>query len=169
MTALSNMPAAPANALITAAHVLDPRTGQDGPADVLVRDGVIAEIGAPGSLSAPEGVETLDGSGAHLFPAFVDPHVHLRVPGQEHKEDLETGTRAAAAGGYGAIVGMPNTSPPIDSASVLRSVRERVGRARGARGARAARARACGLHCRGDRRPAGRDPDRDGGAARRRG
>src|SRR3954447_26556779 len=124
MTALSNMPAAPANALITAAHVLDPRTGQDGPADVLVRDGVIAEIGAPGSLSAPEGVETLDGSGAHLFPAFVDPHVHLRVPGEEHKEDLETGTRAAAAGGFGAVIGMPNTTPPIDSASVLRSVRE---------------------------------------------
>ena len=82
--------------------------------------GEIAELGE--GLEAPEGVETVDAGGAHLLPAFVDPHVHLRVPGQEHKEDIETGTRAAAAGGFCAIIGMPNTSPPIDSASVLRSV-----------------------------------------------
>jgi dihydroorotase len=124
MSALSRMAVAPADLLVTGAHLLDPRTGHDGPADVLVRGGEIAEVGGAGTLSPPEGVETVDGSGAHLFPAFVDPHVHLRVPGQEHKEDLETGTRAAAAGGYCAIVGMPNTSPPIDSASVLRSVQE---------------------------------------------
>jgi dihydroorotase len=121
---LNSMPTPSATLLIARAHVLDRRTGLDGPADVLVRDGHIAEIGAPGALAAPEGAETVDGSGAHLFPAFVDPHVHLRVPGEEHKEDLETGTRAAAAGGYCAIVGMPNTAPPIDSASVLRSVRD---------------------------------------------
>jgi dihydroorotase len=121
---LNSMPTPPATLLIARVHVLDPRTGLDGPADVLVRDGHVAEIGAPGALAAPEGAETVDGSDAHLFPAFVDPHVHLRVPGEEHKEDLETGTRAAAAGGYCAIVGMPNTAPPIDSASVLRSVRD---------------------------------------------
>ena len=121
---LSRMPAPPADVLIARAHVLDPREGHDGPADVLVRHGEIAELGEPGALSAPEGVETVDAEGAHLFPAFVDPHVHLRVPGQEHKEDLETGTRAAAAGGFCAVVGMPNTSPPIDGASVLRSVHE---------------------------------------------
>jgi dihydroorotase len=124
MSFLSRMPAPPADVLVAGAHVLDPRTGVDGPADVLVREGVIAEIGAPGAIAAPEGVETVDGAGAHLFPAFVDPHVHLRVPGEEHKEDLETGTRAAAAGGFCAVVGMPNTVPPIDGASVLRSVHE---------------------------------------------
>ena len=91
--------------------MLDPRAGLDGARDVLVRDGEIAEIGAPGSLAAPDGAEVVDGAGPHLFPAFVDPHVHLRTPGQEHKEDLETGTRAAAAGGFCAIVAMPNTDP----------------------------------------------------------
>jgi dihydroorotase len=118
------MPTRRADALITGAHALDPREGLDGPADVLIRAGEIAELGEPGSLQAPAGAEIVDGAGAHLFPGFVDPHVHLRVPGQEHKEDLETGTRAAAAGGYCAVVGMPNTAPPIDSASVLRSVHE---------------------------------------------
>ena len=110
--------------LVRGAHVLDPGAGLDGAQDVLVRGGEIAEIGAPGSLEAPEGAEAVDGEGRHLFPAFVDPHVHLRTPGHEHKEDLETGTRAAAAGGFGAIVAMPNTDPTVDSASVLRSLRD---------------------------------------------
>jgi dihydroorotase len=110
--------------LIAGAHVLDPRAGLDGPGDVLVRDGRVAEIGATGALTAPEGAETVAGEGRHLFPAFVDPHVHLRVPGQEHKEDIATGTAAAAAGGYCAVIAMPNTDPPIDAAPVLGSVRE---------------------------------------------
>ena len=70
----------------------------------------------------------IDGEGRHLFPGFVDPHVHLRTPGQEHKEDLDTGTRAAAAGGYVAVVAMPNTDPAIDSAPVLLSLREQARR-----------------------------------------
>jgi dihydroorotase len=114
----------PADLLIRAAHVLDPRAGIDAPLDVLVRGGVIAELGAPGTLDAPEGGERLEGEGRHLFPGFVDPHVHLRVPGQEHKEDLDSGTRAAAAGGFVAIVAMPNTDPVVDDATVLRSLRE---------------------------------------------
>jgi dihydroorotase len=122
VTLLSRMPTPPADVHIAGAHVLDPRAGHDEVLDVLVRGGEVAEIGK--DLATPEGVEVVDAAGAHLFPGFVDPHVHLRVPGQEHKEDLETGTRAAAAGGYTAIVGMPNTAPPIDSASVLRSVHE---------------------------------------------
>jgi dihydroorotase len=125
MSALSRMPAAPADLLVTGAHVLDPRTDLDRRIDVLVRGGEIAELGE--GLAAPEGVETVDAGGTHLLPAFVDPHVHLRVPGQEHKEDIETGTRAAAAGGFCAIIGMPNTAPPIDSASVLRSVADLAG------------------------------------------
>jgi len=114
----------PADVLIRAAHVLDPRTGLDAPQDVLVRDGEIAALGAPGSLEAPEGAELIDGEGRHLLPGFVDPHVHLRVPGHEHKEDLDSGTRAAAAGGFVAVVAMPNTDPVLDDATVLRSLRE---------------------------------------------
>lgn len=110
------------------AHVVDPRTGLDGLHDVVVMDGAIAEIADPGAASVPEGAEIVDGSGRHLLPAFVDPHVHLRVPGQEHKEDLETGTRAAAAGGFCAVVAMPNTAPVVDSAPVLRALRDAAAR-----------------------------------------
>jgi dihydroorotase len=113
-----------AELLIREVHALDPRSGLDRPADVLVRKGAIAEIGAPGSLEAPSGAEVVEGAGRHLFPAFVDPHVHLRTPGQEHKEDLETGTRAAAAGGFCLVVAMPNTDPVIDSAPLLQSLRD---------------------------------------------
>ncbi len=114
----------PADLLVRGAHVLDPRTGIDAPHDVLIRGGEIAELGAPGSLPAPAGAEVLEGEGRHLFPGFVDPHVHLRTPGQEHKEDLDSGTRAAAAGGFVAVIAMPNTDPTVDSAPVLRSLRE---------------------------------------------
>ena len=70
----------------------------------------------------------VEGEGRHLLPAFVDPHVHLRTPGQEHKEDLETGTRAAAAGGFGAVVAMPNTDPVVDDPSVLEALRAQAAR-----------------------------------------
>jgi dihydroorotase len=116
---LVSAPSRPAALLVHGVYVLDPRTGLDGVHDVLVSDGEIAEIGEPGSLAAPAGVELIDGAGRHLFPAFVDPHVHLRSPGQEHKEDLETGTRSAAAGGYCALIAMPNTDPVVDSAPIL--------------------------------------------------
>ena len=72
----------------------------------------------------PSGAEVVDGPGSTLFPAFVDPHVHLRTPGREHKEDIDSGTRAAAAGGFCAILAMPNTDPVVDSAPVLRSLRD---------------------------------------------
>jgi len=111
--------ARPADLLLRDVHALDPRTGLDGRRDVLVRGGEIAEIGAPATIAAPPDAEIVEGEGRHLFPAFVDPHVHLRTPGQEHKEDLETGTRSAAAGGYCAVIAMPNTSPVIDSAPIL--------------------------------------------------
>ncbi|MDQ3644417.1 MAG: dihydroorotase [Actinomycetota bacterium] len=117
---------APAALLIRRAHLLDPRAGLDGPGDLLVRDGAVAGIGAPGALEAPAHAEVVEAEGLHAFPAFVDPHVHLRTPGREDEEDIETGTRAAAAGGYGAILAMPNTDPVVDSASVLGSLRERA-------------------------------------------
>jgi dihydroorotase len=111
-----------AELLLRGAQVLDPRTDLDGSYDVLIRDGRIAELGAPGSLPAPEDGETLDAAGKHAFPGFVDPHVHLRTPGQEYKENLDTGTAAAAAGGFCAVIAMPNTDPVIDDPAVLRSL-----------------------------------------------
>jgi dihydroorotase len=117
-----------ADLLITGAHVLDPRTGLDAPHDVLVRERKITQIAPVGELSVDGQPELVQGAGKHLLPAFVDPHVHFRSPGQEHKEDLETGTRAAAAGGFGAVIAMPNTDPVIDSAPLLRSLREAAAR-----------------------------------------
>jgi dihydroorotase len=116
--------ASPARLVVRGAHVLDPRAGVDGLFDVVVVDGEIASLAAPGTATLPDGAEVVDGAGRHLLPAFVDPHVHLRVPGQEHKEDLETGTRAAAAGGFCAVIAMPNTEPVVDSAPVLRALRD---------------------------------------------
>jgi dihydroorotase len=122
-------PATPAARLVVrGARVLDPRSDLDGAFDVVVVDGEIAELAPAGSAAVPEGAEVVDGAGRHLLPAFVDPHVHLRVPGQEHKEDLETGTRAAAAGGFCAVVAMPNTDPVVDSAPVLRALRDAAAR-----------------------------------------
>src|SRR5205823_4580323 len=74
----------------------------------------------------PEGAEVAEGERLHAFPAFVDPHVHLRTPGREDEEDIASGTRAAAAGGFCAVLAMPNTDPAVDSAPVLRALRERA-------------------------------------------
>jgi dihydroorotase len=121
-------PGVPANLLLREAHVLDPRAGIDTRHDVRVRDGEIAELAPPGTLDPAGDEETIDASGRTLLPAFFDPHVHLRTPGQEHKEDLETGTRAAAAGGFGGAIAMPNTNPVLDSAPLLRSLRDAAAR-----------------------------------------
>jgi dihydroorotase len=100
-------------------RVVDPAQGLDESLTVTVEGGVITRLEAAGGASAP---------GRVLAPAFVDPHVHLRTPGREDEEDLVSGTRAAAAGGYCAILAMPNTDPVIDSASVLGSLTERARR-----------------------------------------
>jgi dihydroorotase len=118
----------PAELVIRGVRVLDPRLDLDSVHDLVVRGGEIAEIAGPGLVPEPEGAEVIDGEGLLAVPAFVDPHVHFRVPGQEHKEDLETGTRAAGAGGYCAVIAMANTEPPVDSASVLGSIRDRAAR-----------------------------------------
>jgi dihydroorotase len=115
----------PVQLLLREVRVLDPGAGLDGCLDVRVHEGRIAEIGEPGTLARGDGEEVHEGGARHLLaPAFVDPHVHLRTPGQEHKEDIESGTRAAAAGGFATVIAMPNTEPVLDSAPLLRSVRD---------------------------------------------
>jgi dihydroorotase len=121
-------PLQPVDLLLRDVHVLDPRAGIDARHDVRVRGGEIAEIGASGALEHESGEELIEGRGHHLMPAFFDPHVHMRTPGQEHKEDLDTGTRAAAAGGYAGVLAMPNTDPVLDSAPLLRSLRDTAAR-----------------------------------------
>ena len=125
---LISRPGASANLIVRGVRLFDPRVGLDETRDLVVRDGEIAELAEPGGAPEIEGAEVVDGEGLLALPAFIDPHVHFRVPGQEHKEDLETGTRSAAAGGYCAVIAMANTAPPIDSAAVLGSVRERAER-----------------------------------------
>ncbi len=112
-----------ADLVLRGAAVFDPVAGIDGVHDVVVRDGRIAELAAPGAATA-DGAEAIDAEGLHAFPAFFDPHVHLRVPGQEHKEDIETGTRAAAAGGYCGVIAMANTEPPVSTPADVEALRE---------------------------------------------
>ncbi len=110
--------------VIRGAHVLDPRSGIDAAYDVVIAGGEIAELAAPGSARGAQ--EVIEAEGKRVFPAFFDPHVHLRVPGDEDEEDIETGTRAAAAGGYCGVLAMANTSPPVDSAADVLALRERA-------------------------------------------
>jgi dihydroorotase len=123
--ALDVRPGEGAELVLRGAGVLDPAAGIDGAFDVVVRDGKIAELAAPGAADL-DGAETIDAEGLHAFPAFFDPHVHLRTPGHEHKEDIETGTRAAAAGGYCGILAMANTEPPVSTAADITSLREQA-------------------------------------------
>jgi dihydroorotase len=111
------------NLVVRGASVLDPVEGVDGQLDVRIDGGVIAELGSNLPLN---GHRVLDGGGLVLAPAFVDPHVHLRTPGREDEETIASGTAAAAAGGYCAILAMPNTEPVVDSAAVLGTLIEQA-------------------------------------------
>ena len=107
----------PARVVIRAARVVDPRTDLDQVLDVVVEDGLIAAVDT--NAGGREGFDVVEAEGMLLLPAFTDPHVHFRTPGQEHKETLATGTAAAAAGGYCQVLCMPNTKPVIDSPELL--------------------------------------------------
>jgi dihydroorotase len=120
--ALDMRPGEGAGIVLRGATVLDPAAGLEGVHDVVVRDGRIAELAAPGAEL--DGLEEIEAEGLHAFPAFFDPHVHLRTPGQEHKEDIETGSRAAAAGGYCGILAMANTEPPVSTPADVEALRE---------------------------------------------
>jgi len=106
--------------LIRGGRVID-ATGERR-ADVLIRDGAVTAAGP--SLEAPAGATVLDAGGCVVAPGLVDLHTHLRQPGREEAETVETGSRAAALGGYTTVVAMPNTEPAIDAAAVVREVLE---------------------------------------------
>jgi dihydroorotase len=101
--------------LIKGGHLIDPVAKIDAPMDVLLRDGKVAEVAAPGKIRAAA-EEKLDARGLIVAPGFIDLHVHLREPGQGYKETIATGTAAAAAGGFTSVCCMPNTNPVVDSA-----------------------------------------------------
>jgi len=109
--------------LIRGGRVIDPKNGINQIADVLVLDGKIAAIGE--GLSA-QGVEVLEAAGKVVAPGFIDMHCHLRDPGQEYKEDLISGTKAAARGGFTGVCCMPNTKPVNDNAAVTRYILEKA-------------------------------------------
>src|SRR5246500_2060950 len=111
--------------LVKNGRVVDPARNTDAPMDVLLDGEKIAEIAQPGKLSA-NGFEVFDASGLIVAPGFIDLHAHLREPGQESSETIETGTRAAARGGFTAVCCMPNTKPVNDSASVTGFIVERA-------------------------------------------
>ena len=107
-------------------RVIDPVRNLDLTADVLVRDGVVARIGAGIAGGVGAGTRVLDVSGCWVLPGLIDLHTHLREPGQEYKEDIATGTRAAAAGGFTAVCAMPNTTPPNDNRAVTELIIRRA-------------------------------------------
>jgi dihydroorotase len=106
------------NLLITNGRLVDPSQRVDGKLDLLIEEGVISEVGR--KLRAE--VHTIDASGLVVVPGFIDLHTHLREPGQEHKETIATGTRAAVAGGYTAVCAMANTIPPNDERAVTEMI-----------------------------------------------
>jgi len=114
--------------LIRNGRVFDPATNTDALRDVLLDGEIIAEVAAPGKTSRAKekSIETFDAAGLIVAPGFIDLHAHLREPGQESSESIETGTRAAARGGFTAVCCMPNTKPVNDNASVTRFILDRA-------------------------------------------
>jgi len=118
--------------LITGGLVVDPAQGLEENRDVLIEDGKIAGLEPPGTVP-PEGREVIDARGLVVAPGLIDMHVHLREPGEEYKETVESGTAAAARGGFTGVACMPNTKPVNDNASVTRFILDQAakfGRAR---------------------------------------
>ncbi|HZC19708.1 MAG TPA: hypothetical protein VE225_08335, partial [Rubrobacteraceae bacterium] len=114
---------APNDLIIRGAHVLDPSSGLDGVADVRLSAGRIAEVG-----EGLRGLRYLDVDGLYLFPGFVDVHAHWRTPGREDEETIESGSAAAAAGGFARVVMMPNTDPVVDKPVVVSGLVRRAER-----------------------------------------
>jgi len=121
--------------ILRGGRVIDPANGIDGVGDVLVRDGRVAEVRVDGGQIEDRRTDgpVIDCAGKVVCPGLIDIHVHLRVPGQEYKEDLESGLAAAAAGGFTAVACMPNTKPVIDNASIVRDLLIQARAVKGAR------------------------------------
>lgn len=111
--------------LIRGGRVIDPASGRDDVTDVLLVDGTVQAIGAN---LASDGAEVIDATGMLVTPAWIDVHVHLRQPGFDEKETVESGTAAAVAGGFGAVACMPNTKPALDSPEVIGALLDDVGK-----------------------------------------
>ncbi len=109
--------------LIQNGRVIDPANNVDGIRDVLIVDGKIADIG---SKTRPGKMDTFDARGKVVCPGLIDIHVHLREPGRSDKETIESGTRAAARGGFTTVVCMPNTTPPVDQAGTVEYIKARA-------------------------------------------
>ncbi|MGF1467181.1 MAG: dihydroorotase [Sandaracinaceae bacterium] len=116
-------------------RVLDPASGRDEIADVVVEDGRVRHVGrdAGDGIAAGERVEVVDCAGRWVVPGLIDLHVHLREPGQEHKEDIPSGLAAAAAGGFTTVFAMPNTTPVNDRRSITEGMLGRAAEAGGTR------------------------------------
>ena len=112
--------------LIKNGRVLDPASKTDAPRDILLDGERIAEIAPTGKISLSNDAEVFDATGLIVAPGFIDMHVHLREPGQENSETIETGTHAAARGGFTAVCCMPNTKPVNDNASITRFIVDRA-------------------------------------------
>src|SRR2546429_126463 len=112
--------------LIKNGRVIDRASKTDASLDVLLDGERIKEVAPAGKIAAPQGTEVFDATGLIVAPGFIDLHVHLREPGQESSETIETGTRAAARGGFTAVCCMPNTRPVNDNASVTRFILDRA-------------------------------------------
>ncbi|HHT9158755.1 MAG TPA: dihydroorotase [Candidatus Brocadiaceae bacterium] len=110
--------------LIKGGHVVDPATGLDGRSDILIKDGKIKAVS--NDIKASNNTLVIDATNKHVIPGLIDCHVHLREPGMEYKETIETGSRAAAMGGYTTLICEPNTIPPIDSLEMVASLMEKV-------------------------------------------
>lgn len=114
------------NTLLKRARILDPSQGLDMTGDILISDGKISKIGEDLVFGGDSEAEIIDCAGLTAAPGLVDMHVHLRDPGQTHKEDVFSGCRAAAAGGVTSLLAMPNTVPPMDSPEAVRALLEKA-------------------------------------------
>jgi len=118
------------NLFIKNGHVIDIKSGINEVADIYVKNGKVAEILKGGGIKnknfTGESVQIIDATGLYVVPGLIDAHCHLRDPGQEYKEDIESGTRSAAKGGFTSIACMPNTKPVIDNEPVVSYIKNKA-------------------------------------------
>lgn len=112
--------------LLRNGHLVDPSQAIDGVTDIRIENGVVSEVGP--DLPEQDGEEVFDLSGCYVMPGLIDTHVHLRDPGQEESEDLESGSKAAIAGGFTTVVAMPNTFPVVDNVPIVRYIKDKSAR-----------------------------------------